>query len=42
VAGWPQNIDLRLNYALALAASGDATGAAAQVEIAKSLSREQR
>jgi 4-amino-4-deoxy-L-arabinose transferase-like glycosyltransferase len=42
IVGWPQNIDLRLNFALALAASGDDAGAAAQVEIAKSLSREQR
>jgi tetratricopeptide (TPR) repeat protein len=37
VQGWPENIDLRLNYALALAASGDNAGAAAQVEIAKQL-----
>jgi 4-amino-4-deoxy-L-arabinose transferase-like glycosyltransferase len=37
VDGWPDNVDLRLNYALALAATGDDAGAAAQVAIARTL-----
>jgi 4-amino-4-deoxy-L-arabinose transferase-like glycosyltransferase len=39
VAGWPENVDLRLNFALALAASGDTDGALQQVDIAKVLRR---
>lgn len=39
IAGWPNHVDLRLNLALALAASGDTDGALQQVEIAKTLQR---
>ena len=42
VEGWPDNVGLRLNFALALAASGDNAAAAQQVEIAKTLNSGRR
>jgi len=37
VDGWPENVDLRLNYALALVDAGDSPGALKQLDAAATL-----